>query len=291
MQGSENELAYRPLAGTRERLYQQLVAAGPDKIKCFHCPEFEQMGDAILSIQITDDSFRATRAAYSSLAAEFGRCDSRILTPAAERLLLVGSSYARFLVRQQLQNQQHDAERVVALYEKHLHYRNTLIHHNMRLSIVVMMRRHLRPDLWPTAISHAHESMLRAAESIDPNRNIRYSTYAVHAINNGINNVLDTPIKRQRLDAMMADGYDVNYHPDRADIIPEDVNLPMVVAAINSDVLDPREREALTAHYLQPAHTVKTYAEIGEGFKVSRERVRQIAEQGIKKLRNHLLKV
>lgn len=52
----------------------------------------------------------------------------------------------------------------------------------------------------------------------------------------------------------------------------------------NKTALSPREREVITRYYGIPPHVRHTLAEIGGLFKVTRERIRQIKVDALRKL-------
>ncbi|MCK4601167.1 MAG: sigma-70 family RNA polymerase sigma factor, partial [Phycisphaerae bacterium] len=139
-------------------------------------------------------------------------------------------------------------------------------------------------------ISDGNLSLMKAVEKFDYFRGYRFSTYASWAIIR--NFARSVPKERYQLDRF-ATGHDevLDIAASLRSYDPNELNLPELRESIDAVFthLTPRERTILTDHYgLDEHRQAKTLNQLSRSLGVSKERVRQIEIQALKKLRKIL---
>ena len=132
--------------------------------------------------------------------------------------------------------------------------------------------------------------LMRAAELFDADRDCRFSTYATHAIRNHLMRVVN---KRRPIQATASDGEDLLQQiPDtheatestakRYDELSRDA-----VAAIQK--LSGRQQKVLEEYFgLRDGESAVSYTRIAAEIGLSKERVRQIAIEGLEEIRGQM---
>lgn len=213
-----------------------------------------------------------------------------LLSPARERALFLKFNFHKFRffsARRKLEPQfarRRDLDLLEAELANATHTKNAIIRANLRL-VVSIARKHLRPGLsLMELISDGNITLMRAVESFDAHRGNRFSTYATLALMKGFARSVPMML------AGRAAGSDVNHDliaavPDSS-IAPETqrrINREEVAALLSR--LDARERDVLLAHYGLDGRETATYEQVGRRLGLSKQRVRQIEQTAIEKLR------
>jgi len=238
---------------------------------------------------------RGSNKLPSNLPAHLARlCEADILTAAQERSLFCGMNFLKHranALRARLDPVRLDEdalERVERLLKGAEAIRNRLIKANMRLVVSVVRKfvspRHSFDDL----LSDGIFSLMQAVDKFDFERGFRFSTYAYRAI---ARNTYRMVMKRQQ--------EAVRYSTDATEASTEgliDERSPAAdldtwlrlreTLSLLINRLDRREQLIVRARYALGGHRkVKTFQAIAEKLGVSKERVRQLEQRAMSKLR------
>jgi len=165
--------------------------------------------------------------------------------------------------------------------------KNRLIRANLRL-VVSIAKKHLGgPQSLFELISDGNVSLIKAVDKFDYSRGYRFSTYASWAVMR--NFARSVPRERYQLDRFST-GQDeiLDIAAGLKSYDPDEVNLSELRESIDAMLihLTPRERAVLIDHYgLDDSGQAKTFDQLGRQLGISKERVRQIELQALKKLR------
>jgi RNA polymerase sigma factor (sigma-70 family) len=165
--------------------------------------------------------------------------------------------------------------------------KNRIIRANLRL-VVSIAKKHIRgPQTLFELVSDGNVALMRAVEKFDYARGFRFSTYASWAIMRTY--ARSVPKERYQLDRF-ATGHDevLDIAASLRTYDPNEMNLPEIRESIDAMLsqLTERERTVLADHYgLMEGVAPKTFEQLGEELGISKERVRQIELQALKKLR------
>lgn len=257
----------------------------------FHDEDAESIIEAILNqdeLSGEEASAEQTRAPRDlpPYLAELYR--TPLLTPARERGLFLKFNLRRyqFVMARRRLDPQFARHRDLAMLERMLdridETRNEIVQANLRL-VVSVARKHLRPGIsLMELVSEGNLTLMRAVDSFDVSRGYRFSTYATLALMKGFARSVPQMLDRGRLrtadDHTLARLPDTAHSPTRQFIVRDELR-----ALLRN--LDARERDVITAHWGVGERTSVSYDELGERYGLSRQRIRQIEQSAIQKLR------
>lgn len=213
-----------------------------------------------------------------------------LLTAAQERAMFLKFNYQKYLfvhARKRLEPDQlrnRDINRLETLLEAAQGTKNRIVQANLRL-VVSVARKHLRPGVnLLELVSDGNLTLMRAVEGFDVHRGHRFSTYATLALMKGfarsVPKLLGGHGPEVAAGERLAEVADAR--PDR--LTDQFVNRDEVVQLLSR--LDARERDVLTAHFgLNEQRLPATYEQVGQRLGLSKERVRQIEQHALEKLR------
>jgi RNA polymerase primary sigma factor len=171
-----------------------------------------------------------------------------------------------------------------------------MVRSNLRFVVSVAKRYQNFGVPLPDLIAEGNVGLVRAAHLFDPNRGVKFISYAVWWIRQAILRALEentrstrrtTPLETPLFDD--DDGSLLSFLEDEDSPNPEERTLDSLrVSEIRRAIasLEPREARVLRLYYGLDGNQPLTLEEIGSIFGLSRERIRQIKERGLRRLRN-----
>jgi RNA polymerase primary sigma factor len=161
--------------------------------------------------------------------------------------------------------------------------KNEIVRANLRL-VVSVARRHLRPGIClMDLISDGNLILMRAVDSFDAHRGNRFSTYATFALMKGfargVPQMLASARRAMGGEAMLSSLPD----PRNARLGEHMMDREEVRQLLSR--LGPRERDVIAAHYGLGEGRPATYQQVGSRMGLSKQRVRQIEQIALAKLR------
>jgi RNA polymerase primary sigma factor len=212
-----------------------------------------------------------------------------LLSPPRERALFLKLNFHKFqfvTARRRIEPQlarARDLSLLEAARRDVIDARNQIVRANLRL-VVSVARKHLRPGLsLMELISDGNLTLMRAVESFDFHRGYRFSTYATLALMKGFARSVSQMRSSGRgavhspvLLASLADSH--GPHADRRMLCRDEVTRLL-------SQLEERERDVIRAHYGLSEGRPATYEQVGSRMGLSKQRVRQIEQSALAKLR------
>jgi RNA polymerase sigma factor (sigma-70 family) len=217
-----------------------------------------------------------------------------LLSPAGERALFLSFNFHkfRFVTARRRLDPQFARARDIAELEGHLRrateVKNAIVQANLRL-VVSIARKHLRPGMsLMELISDGNLTIMRAAESFDFHRGHRFSTYATLALMKGFaRSVPEMLAAAGRARGTTGDDRGLAEVADTRFAARSDRMLAREEVGHLLTRLDDRERSVLLAHYgLDGRAEPATYEQVGRSLGLTKQRVRQIEQSALAKLRS-----
>jgi RNA polymerase primary sigma factor len=213
-----------------------------------------------------------------------------LLTPQQERALFLKFNFHKMqfvLARRKFDPElarKRELDQLDAFWKDAQAMKNRIVASNLRL-VVSVARKHLQPGTnLMELISEGNITLMRAVESFDIHKGVRFSTYATLALMKGFARAVPAMRAKSRgtgLEAAMdvADRR-VDIDADRLD------NRDQLAQLLR--VLNDNERRVLNLHYgltVSDRTTPATLESLGEEMGLSKHRVRQIEQTALAKLR------
>ena len=213
-----------------------------------------------------------------------------LLSPQQERATFIEYNYHKFRfaqARRQLdptRAHRRQVEEAEQLADAAAEVRNRLIAANLRL-VVSVARKHMRVPLsLMDLVSEGNITLMRAVESFDTHRGHRFSTYATFALMRGFARQIPQMLWQRRTSSLDESNV-VTITDSRAERTQELTETRETVASLLKR-LEPRERDVLAGCFGLGAQAgPQTCQEIGDRLGISRQRVRQIQQAAMEKLR------
>lgn len=216
-----------------------------------------------------------------------------LLTANRERALFLKFNFHKheFVETRRELEPQFARSRDLAMLEGHLRNaietKNDIVRANLRL-VVSVARKHLRPGMnLMELVSDGNITLMRAVEGFDIHKGNRFSTYATLALMKGFARSVPqmrSAARDSALSEMLGE------MPDSREEVTVDRLLQRDQVRQLLSRLDDREQSVLRAHYgLDEDTPPATYEEVGQRLGLSKQRVRQIEQRAIAKLRSATL--
>jgi len=179
-------------------------------------------------------------------------------------------------------------ETIERLQEEAQVARNQIIEANLRLVFSLAKRyASVGTAAFDEFMGEGHITLMRAVEKFDFSRGVKFSTYATWAVVNGCNALLkkQNPANRQSF-WQAADGVEDTV-PDHRATAGDEQSVQELRHAVGQLLLslNSRERAIIEARFGFDLHQSPTLKELGEGLGISKERVRQLQQRALDKLR------
>jgi RNA polymerase primary sigma factor len=213
-----------------------------------------------------------------------------LFSPAKERAMFLKLNFHKFqfvTARRKIDPQSaraRDLKLLEQLRRRVIACKNEIVRANLRL-VVSVARKHLRPGVSLSLmelISEGNLTLMRAVDSFDFHKGNRFSTYATLALMKGFARSVPQMLYGERKTseaarlATVADARPMA--ADRAMLDRDEVHQLL-------SRLDNRERDVLCAHYGLAEGAAATYEQVGSQMGLSKQRVRQIEQAALAKLR------
>jgi RNA polymerase sigma factor (sigma-70 family) len=245
---------------------------------------------AIESGEITD------AAPSAGLPAHLGRMSAtRLLTPDEERELFRRMNFCKYranALRSRLSRTAPSAARVAEIQDcllRATRLRNHLIQANTRLVMSIARRFGNSQNSFDDLLSHGLVSLMHAIEKFDYDRGYRFSTYATCAVRRDLCRFVMTQRRDSQRFATGADLLigDVGIEPAPSQELSETEWRGLSASLARMiDRLDERERFIVTHRFgLGDGAKRASYNLLGKRMGISKERVRQLANRAMEKLR------
>jgi RNA polymerase sigma factor (sigma-70 family) len=224
------------------------------------------------------------------------------LTAAQERALFLRMNYARMQVNCMLEERAGKrlsatvARRLLAWHRRSLDVRAQIVRMNMPLVLAMAKRTRLNSLDFNELISEGNMALLRSVDKFDCNRGFKFSTYSCRAILKSFSRVAMRASRyRGRFPAefdpaLEADNY---LEKKRHDLVEDCVDELKSILVSNVAELSEVERTVIVERFAlagpdrEPA-SPKTLEQVGSIIGVTKERVRQIQNKALSKIRTAL---
>jgi RNA polymerase sigma factor (sigma-70 family) len=217
-------------------------------------------------------------------------CRTAPMSPARERAMFLKLNFHKmqFAAARRKLDPELARARDLNVLEAHLRramdVKNEILRANLRL-VVSVARRHLRPGLTlGELVSDGTMTLMRAVDSFDTHRGNKFSTYATFALMKGFARSVPQMLARRAAGQPSDSGRMIEL-PDRRVAAATNRFLAREELSHLLQRLDTRERDVLSGHFGLGDVTPASYEQLGRRLGISMERVRQIEQLALAKLR------
>lgn len=256
----------------------------------------EECSELIRSVELGE--VESGSALASGLPAHLGRlCSTPLLSPEEEKELFERMNYCKYRAQALIARLSRTRPALIKVRdaENYLHraerLRNYLIQANTRLVMSIARKFADARNGFDDLLSQGIASLMHAVEKFDFSRGYRFSTYATCAVRRDLYRLV---MKQKKSQQRFATG-----SGELLDGCPEDEADPdeltesswrhLSAALVQMlERLDERERFIITYRFgLDESGNRSSYSRLGERLGISKERVRQLANRALDKLREH----
>jgi len=224
-------------------------------------------------------------------------CSTPLLTSDEERSLFFRMNYCKFhaaailstlMESRPVKKKIEEAEDLLIRAER---IRNYLLQANTRLVMSIARKFADTKNSFDDLLSHGITSLIRAADKFDCGRGYRFSTYATCAVRRDLYRmVMNRQKDAKRFGSASGElletiSEDVQEDPNKA--VDRWKSLGKLLGGMMEE-LDEREQQIIKARFGFEEEGQKTsYSYLGKRMGISKERVRQLANRALEKLRDH----
>ncbi len=212
-----------------------------------------------------------------------------LLSRSRERALFLALNFHKYqfvIARRKIEPQvarARDLKRLEDIRRNIVSVKNQIVQANLRL-VVSVARKHLRPGLsLMELISDGNVTLIRAVDSFDTHKGNRFSTYATFALMKGF---------ARSVPEMLSDGHGAIHSDAILSSLSESASQLRHAELADRDQvqqlmsrLERRERDVIAAHYGLSDRGPATYEQVGSRMGLSKQRVRQIEQSALAKMR------
>ena len=217
-----------------------------------------------------------------------------LLNPEAETYLFRKMNYLKFRadrLRQKLNPRTATVaqlDKIERLQAEAQETRNQIIEANLRLVFSLAKRyASVGSAAFDEFMGEGHVTLMRAVEKFDFSRGVKFSTYATWAVVNGCNALLKKQSAANRVAFSQSMEGVEDHVADHRVTAGEERSVQELRRAVGQLLLglNSRERAIIEARFGFDLHQSPTLKELGEGLGISKERVRQLQQRALEKLR------
>ena len=168
--------------------------------------------------------------------------------------------------------------------------KNKLITSNLKFVVSVANSYKGRGLSMSDLVAEGNMGLLKAYTKFDPKRDVKFISYSVHWIRQSI---LEALQKRNSIDGVDEDYLEADNTPNLVNFVENVSDSEIERAAKQKQALrtlftslTEREKNIIIRYFGINGHEGETLEEIGDTMNLTKERVRQIKEDGMKKLRS-----
>ncbi len=238
---------------------------------------------------------RAGLSVPADMPAHLARlCEANLLTAEQERQLFRCMNYLKFranALRCQLDPAFPDVatlEQIEQMLDQARRIRDRLIRANMRLAISVVKKFVTPQRSFDDMLSDGIFSLMQAVDKFDYSRGFRFSTYAYRAIShNACRQIGQQQKEAARLVNCDDEGYELETQVNDSSLNERTWGLLRGALTNLMGRLDRREQFIIRGRYALGRHRkVKTFQSLADKLGLSKERVRQLEQRAVAKLRS-----
>lgn len=221
-------------------------------------------------------------------------CDRPILSPEQEQELFQRMNFLKYhanRLRTKLKPASVTKKQVDEIHEflkRAQRIRNHIILSNIRLVVSIAKKFANQETTFDTSLSAGIGSLMNAVEKFDFSKGFRFSTYATRAIQRDLYRlVMKQRMHLQRYYTSSEEHVAAAASPSEQAVSPDTWSNAYEKLQVMLEQLDPRECMIMKARFGFENQDGRktTYSAIGKELGVSKERVRQIAERALERLR------
>jgi RNA polymerase primary sigma factor len=221
----------------------------------------------------------------------------QLMKPEEERLMFYRFNYAKLRLSQLQRKVKREggltreiAEQITEWHRRFEHYREYLVRTNLALVLAMAKRTRLGDIDFAEVVSEGNMALIRAVDKFNVDRGFKFSTYACRAILKAFSR---TSMKHSRHRIR----FPVEFEPDmeksdwidkKRDVVEEDCidELKQIVDRNLADLSDTEQTVIRRRfNWQQKEETPLTLEEVGQIIGVTKERVRQIQNKALAKIR------
>ncbi len=221
-------------------------------------------------------------------------CEAKLLSPQQEVMLFQRMNFLRYQAMQERAklNPERPSKRSLELVYRLLAmadwHRDRIVEANTRLVFSIIKKFVNSNNPFDDLLSEGIVALMRAVEKFDFGRGFRFSTYATQVVRRGAyRQVMETQAERSKLQSGVEEmGLDISDEGRQSAISEQRWHQLQSRLSVMMGDLDRRERFIIRARFSLGSHRrVHTLQSLADRLGVSKERVRQLEQRAMEKLR------